>query len=148
MAENKNSSVNTDQIELGTDFFPGFNSQGLLPCIVVDNLSGEVLMFAWMNREALNQTLQTKKAAFFSRSRNKLWVKGETSGRVLHVKQALVDCDQDVIQLKVEVAGEGVCHRGYRSCFYRAVDLVNSGKLKFVEDAPVFNPEDVYGGAE
>ncbi len=148
MAEKKNSGVNPDQIELGTDFKPNFNSQGLLPCIVVDHRSGEVLMFAWMNAEALSQTLQTKKATFFSRSRNKLWVKGEVSGRVLHVKQALVDCDQDVIQLKVEVAGEGVCHRGYRTCFYRAVDNLNPVKLEFVEDAPVFDPGDVYGRSE
>lgn len=135
---------NAEHIELGTEFLPDFNSDGLIPCIVVDNSSKDILMFAWMNKEGLQQTLQTKKATFYSRSRKKLWVKGESSGRALIVKSILVDCDQDVIQLKVNVTGEGVCHRGYRTCFYRAVAGGDSGKLEFLEDGPVFDPAEVY----
>ncbi len=134
-----------DQIELGSELIPAFDNRGLIPCIVVDNESSDVLMFAWMNEEALQQTLQTRKAVFYSRSRKTIWVKGETSGRILHVKKVLVDCDQDVIQIKVKVEGEGVCHRGYRTCFYRAVADDNTGKLEFIENEPVFDPKKVYG---
>lgn len=137
-----------DVLELGTDFMPVFNESGLIPCIVVDAESSEVLMFAWMNREALNQTIETGKGTFYSRSRNKLWVKGESSGRTLHVKQLMVDCDQDVLQLRVQVEGEGVCHRGYRTCFYRKVAEGNPEKLEFVEQEPAFDPEEVYRSAD
>ncbi len=133
------------QIELGTELAPAFNEHGLIPCITSDAGTGEILMFAWMNREAFKLTLKTKKATYFSRSREKIWVKGESSGRVQHIKQILVDCDQDVIQLRVEVEGEGVCHRGYRSCFYREISNPETGRLTFVEDAPAFDPEEVYG---
>lgn len=136
---------NRDQIELGSDLAPKFNEDGLIPCITVNAVDGEILMFAWMNRESLLQTLDSGKATYYSRSRKKVWVKGETSGRTQYVEQILVDCDQDVIQLRVRVEGEGACHRGYRTCFYRAVSDSSTGQLEFIEEEPVFNPEDVYG---
>lgn len=137
--------TNKKQIELGNDFAPKFDENGLIPCITVDATSGEVLMFAWMSREALKMTIETKKATYFSRSRKKIWVKGESSGREQIVKEIRVDCDQDVIQLKVEVTGEGTCHNGYRSCFYRSVDMENnSDSLNFEIKEPSFDPDDVY----
>lgn len=132
------------QVELGRELAPEFNEQGLIPCITVDAESGEVLMFAWMSRQALKLTIETGKATYFSRSRNKIWVKGESSGREQIVKKILVDCDQDVVQIKVTVTGEGTCHNGYRSCFYRAVDPDNEGALVYEIDERSFNPEDVY----
>lgn len=134
--------INKEQIELGTELAPKFNSDGLIPCITIDSDSKEVLMFAWMNEEALLMTIESGKATYFSRSRNKIWVKGESSGLAQHVKEILVDCDQDVIQLKVEVQGEGTCHQGYRSCFYRAVK--NRESLKFVIDERSFDPKEKY----
>jgi phosphoribosyl-AMP cyclohydrolase len=137
--------TNKKQIELGNDFAPKFDENGLIPCITVDATSGEVLMFAWMSREALKMTIETKKATYFSRSRKKIWVKGESSGREQIVKEIRVDCDQDVIQLKVEVTGEGTCHNGYRSCFYRSVDMENnSDSLNFEIKERSFDPDDVY----
>lgn len=111
-------------IEQGSEFQPKFDADGLIPAIVTDAASGEVLMFAWMNAEALALTLATRKAHFWTRSRKKLWLKGEESGNVLTVEEMRTDCDQDVIWLRVSVRGDGVaCHTGARSCFYRAVDL-------------------------
>lgn len=133
-----------EQIELGIKLTPKFDENGLIPCITVDSGSGEILMFAWMDREALQETLKSGTATYFSRSRGKLWVKGEVSGRVQQVDEIRVDCDQDVIQLRVTVKGEGACHRGYRSCFYRSVSDRSTGKLTFIEDKPVFDPDDVY----
>lgn len=134
--------INKEQIELGAELAPKFNSDGLIPCITVDAESKEVLMFAWMNEEALLMTIESGKATYFSRSRDKIWVKGESSGLTQHVEEILVDCDQDVIQLRVMVQGEGTCHQGYRSCFYRAVENKNS--LKFVIKERSFNPEEKY----
>jgi phosphoribosyl-AMP cyclohydrolase len=109
----------TAEVELGTLLQPKFGPDGLIPCITVDQATNEVLMFAHMNAEALAQTIRTGTAAFWSRSRNKIWVKGEQSGHALKVSDLFVDCDQDVILLKVTNAGPGACHNGYRSCFYR-----------------------------
>ncbi len=135
-----------DQLELGRDFAPKFDKNGNMPCITVDANEGIVLMFAWMNREALEKTIKTGKATYYSRSRNKIWVKGESSGRIQHVQEILVDCDQDVIQLKVVMEKPGSCHNGYKSCFYRKLSDNKNGKLIFVEDQPVFDPKEVYGG--
>lgn len=135
---------NKNEVELGRKLAPRFNEQGLIPCITVDAESGEVLMFAWMNRQALKMTIDTKKATYFSRSRKKLWVKGESSGRKQIVQKILVDCDQDVIQIRVSVEGEGTCHNGYRSCFYRAVDPNDKGSLVFEINERSFDPEEVY----
>jgi phosphoribosyl-AMP cyclohydrolase len=113
-----------EEVERGLGFQPAFDADGLIPAIVTDAASGEVLMFAWMNREALARTLETRIGHFWSRSRRRLWRKGEESGNVLDVVEMRVDCDQDVLWLKVTVAGEGVaCHTGARSCFYRSVPL-------------------------
>jgi phosphoribosyl-AMP cyclohydrolase len=109
---------------LGTSLAPKFDAAGLIVAIVTDAGTGEVLMVAHMNAEALARTIATGDAWFFSRSRNALWRKGETSGNTLAVAEMRVDCDQDAILLKVRVAGAGVvCHQGYRSCFYRSVPL-------------------------
>lgn len=114
----------TNSIEQGSSFQPKFDAGGLIPAIVTDTRSGEVLMFAWMNAEALALTISTRKAHFWTRSRNKLWLKGEESGNVLAVEEMRTDCDQDVVWLRVSVQGDGVaCHTGSRSCFYRAIDL-------------------------
>ena len=112
------------EVESGLDFQPKFDADGLIPAIVTDAASGEVLMFAWMNAEALALTLQTQLGHFWSRSRNKLWKKGEESGNLLRVVEARTDCDQDVVWLKASVAGDGrACHTGERSCFYRSLPL-------------------------
>jgi len=113
---------------------------GLVPAIVQDYETGEVLMLAFMNQEAWEATLSTGKATYFSRSRQTLWVKGETSGNLQIVKEILVDCDEDTVLLKVEQRGGAACHTGYRSCFYRKMEngtLSNIGKL-------IFDPQEVY----
>lgn len=127
--------------ETGTSLDVKFNEQGLLVAIVQDADTGSVLMVGYMNRQAFDLTLQTGKATFYSRSRNKLWVKGESSGHIQQVIEARLDCDQDALLLRVKSHGP-CCHVGYQSCFYRAVD---GGQLKFVEQ-PVYDPKKVYGG--
>jgi phosphoribosyl-AMP cyclohydrolase len=112
------------EVESGLAFQPKFDADGLMPAIVTDAASGEVLMLAWMNRQALGLTLGTRTAHFWSRSRGRLWKKGEESGNVLNVLELRTDCDQDALWLKVAVARGGVaCHTGERSCFYRALPL-------------------------
>ena len=121
-----NFATLTDEeaIETGTALAPKFDDSGLIVAIATDADTGEVLMVAHMNRDALARTIATGEAWFWSRSRQKLWRKGEESGNTLAVAEMRVDCDQDAILLKVAVAGDGVaCHRGYRSCFYRKVPL-------------------------
>ncbi|MBI4443876.1 MAG: phosphoribosyl-AMP cyclohydrolase [Acidobacteria bacterium] len=114
---------------------------GLLPAVVQDAASGKVLMVGYMNAEALEKTLATGQVTFFSRSRNRLWVKGESSGHVLKLRDVLVDCDEDALVVVAEQLGPGTCHRGYRSCFYRRVQ---DGMLAEAE-ARAFDPEKVYG---
>lgn len=110
--------------EEGTALLPRFDADGLISAIVADENTGEVLMLAHMNEEALKRTIETREGWFWSRSRRRLWKKGETSGNVLRVSAMKVDCDQDAVLLKVRVAGDGnTCHTGRRSCFYRAVAL-------------------------
>ena len=102
---------------------PDFDKRGgLLPAIAQDAVSGQILMVAYMNREAWRRTLATRQATYWSTSRNVLWVKGETSGHVQHVREILVDCDADAIVLRVEQAGGIACHEGYASCFFRRVE--------------------------
>jgi phosphoribosyl-AMP cyclohydrolase len=113
-----------DAIETGSELQPKFDADGLIPAIVTDDGTGEVLMFAWMNADALALTIETKLAHFWSRSRASLWKKGQESGNLLAVHELRMDCDQDVVWLRVAVAGNGVaCHTGERSCFYRSVTL-------------------------
>lgn len=136
-------------IELGEVLRPKFGPDGLLPCITSDYVTNEVLMFSFMNAESLAATIRTGKATYWSRSRQKLWVKGEESGNTQLVHGLFVDCDQDVILLKVENVGGASCHNGYRSCFYRqlspAADATKpeSLRLKFISER-VFDPATVY----
>lgn len=112
------------EIEAGRVFQPKFDAEGLIPAIVTDAGSGEVLMFAWMNAQALALTIETRIGHFWSRSRGSLWKKGEESGNTLSITELRTDCDQDVVWLKARVEGDGVaCHTGARSCFYRSVPL-------------------------
>lgn len=134
------------EIELGTTFSPAFDSDGLIPCITTDAETGDILMFAWMNADALAETVRTGTACYWSRSREKLWRKGEISGSAQTVIEIRTDCDQDVIQLRVKVAGSGAsCHQGYRSCFYRQVKSGENGQviLEFTEER-VADPDDLY----
>ncbi len=108
------------EIETTTILSPRWDEQGLIAAVATDAESGEVLMLAWMNAEALKATMTTRKAHFWSRSRKALWMKGETSGNVLHVDEVRIDCDQDAVWLKCRPAG-AACHTGERSCFYRVV---------------------------
>ncbi len=117
-----------------------FDENGLIPAIIQDGKNNEVLMVAYMNEESLLQTLETGRVSFWSRSRKKLWVKGETSRHTQTVKQMLIDCDNDAVLIKVEQKG-GACHMGFRSCFYRQIQ--SDGTLKKVKEK-VFKPEEVY----
>ena len=131
------------QIEQGDRFTPKFNGRGLIPVVTTDATTGEVLMLAYMNAEALAQTRQRGEAVYYSRSRARLWRKGEHSGHIQKVRQIMTDCDQDVILLKVDQLGGACCHTGYRSCFYRELD--HTGKLTFTQLEKVFDPREVYG---
>jgi len=116
-------------------------SGGLIPAIVQDFGSGEVLMLGFMNEEALAETQRTGEVVFFSRSRNKIWKKGETSGHVLKVRELRIDCDADTVLARVEAMGPGVCHEGYRSCFFRTLGA--DGETR-VTERKTFAPERVY----
>jgi phosphoribosyl-AMP cyclohydrolase len=137
---------NTD-IEEGLAFAPQFGAGGLLTAVVTDAASGDVLMVAHMNAEAVAKTIESGEAWYYSRSRKKLWKKGESSGHVQRVKELRVDCDQDALWLKVEQIGSGACHTGRRSCFYRAVQLGKTGgiALEFRDGEKAFDPKAVYG---
>jgi phosphoribosyl-AMP cyclohydrolase len=113
---------------------------GLVPVIVQDYQTGEILMLAYMNPDAFNATLSTGKATYYSRSRQTLWVKGETSGRMQLIKEIRIDCDDDTVLLKVEQLGGAACHTGYRSCFYKKVE---DGSIRIMEE-PIFDPREVY----
>lgn len=115
---------------------------GLIPGIVQDHRTGEVLMLGYLNPDALAETQQTREVHFFSRSRNRLWKKGETSGHVLRLKQIRLDCDADALLLLVEPVGPGVCHEGYRSCFFR--QLASDGSAAVIAER-AFTPGEVYG---
>lgn len=123
------------------------DANGLIPAIIQDWKTGQVLMMAWMNRDSLARTLHTGKTHFFSRSRNKIWLKGESSGHVQHVKSIAIDCDQDVLLIKVEQIG-AACHEGYESCFFRELDPL-APDAQAVPDWKVvgklvFDPKKVY----
>ena len=130
------------EIEEGLAFQPKFDANGLITAISQDAETNKVLMVAYMNQEALQLTLETGNAVFFSRSRKKLWKKGEESGHVQKVKQILVDCDQDCLILKVSV-DQGQCHVGYQSCFYRSIQKDSKDKLEFIAEK-VYDPKQAY----
>ena len=117
---------------------------GLIPAIIQEPGTGKVLMIGYMNREAYERTLETGEVTFFSRSRNKLWTKGETSGHKLKVREVLVDCDEDALLIQAELTGPGVCHMGYKSCFFRKI--TPEGEETVVERE--FDPRQVYGTGE
>lgn len=137
------------EIEEGLAFAPQFGADGLITAVATDAKSGDVLMVAHMNAEALRLTIESGEAWYYSRSRKALWKKGESSGHVQRVVELRVDCDQDALWLKVEQAGSGACHTGRRSCFYRAVPLGQSGEvtLEFRNADKAFDPHSVYGVA-
>jgi len=125
--------------KLEIDFARG---EGLIPAIIQDWRTGEVLMVAYMNAESWAKTQETGRACFWSRSRKKLWLKGETSGHFQMVKEAYIDCDNDALLLKVEQIGGAACHTGYRSCFYRRIE----GSQTESVGERAFDPKEVYGG--
>jgi phosphoribosyl-AMP cyclohydrolase len=136
----------SSDIEETLAFTPKFDANGLIVAVVTDAASGAPLMVAHMNAEALARTIETGEAWYYSRSRQALWKKGETSDHVQRVIELRVDCDQDALWLKVEQAGPGACHTGRRSCFYRAVPLGQKGavRLEFREGEKTFDPGKVY----
>jgi len=140
----------TRDIEEGRVFAPKFDAGGLITCVVTDADSGTLLMVAHMNAQALERTVTTGDTWFYSRSRQALWKKGETSGHVLRVKEIRVDCDQDVLWLRVSQCGPGACHTGRSSCFYRVVvhEAPPDGPLTldFRDAGLAFDPAAVYGG--
>jgi phosphoribosyl-AMP cyclohydrolase len=138
--------ANKSEIEEGLAFAPQFGADGLITAVVTDVKSGELLMVAHMNAEAVAKTIESGEAWYYSRSRKRLWRKGESSGHVQRVVELRVDCDQDALWLKVEQAGEGACHTGRRSCFYRSVPLGKAGsaKLEFRDGDRTFDPKAVY----
>ena len=113
---------------------------GLIPVVVQDYKTGEVLMLAFMNQEAWEATLSTGKATYYSRTRQQLWIKGETSGNIQIIKDIRIDCDDDTVVLKVDQVGGAACHTGHKSCFYKKVE---DGSIRIV-GKPIFNPEEVY----
>jgi phosphoribosyl-AMP cyclohydrolase len=130
--------------EEGLEFQPKFDASGLVTCVTTDAASGEVLMVAHMNDEALRKTIASGEAWYFSRSRNALWRKGESSGHTQRVVEMRLDCDQDAIWIRVEQTG-AACHTGRRSCFYRAVTSVDGDtRLSFVDAGRLFDPAKVY----
>ncbi len=139
-------SGNSKEIEEGLAFAPKFDRDGLVTVVATDAKSGDVLMVAHMNAEALARTVETGEAWYFSRSRQALWKKGESSGHVQRLVEMRVDCDQDAVWIKVEQGGPGACHTGRHSCFYRAVPLGQTGeiKLEFRDADKTFDPGKVY----
>ena len=137
----------TEEVEEGRALAPKFDRDGLITCVTTDARTGEVLMVAHMDAEALQRTITNGEAWYFSRSRRALWRKGESSGHVQRVVEMRLDCDQDAVWIKVEQIGPGACHTGRRSCFYRAVRLGNAGAvaLEFRDGEKLFDPQAVYG---
>jgi len=132
------SSSEKVALEEGSEFMPAFNEAGLIPAVASDHANGALLMVAWMNQQALDETLRTGVAHFWSRSRKKLWRKGEESGNTLSIREMRTDCDQDVLWLRVEIGGDGrACHTNRTTCFYRKV--VRDGQSVRLEMSPVSN---------
>ncbi len=144
--------VSVEEVEEGSTLSPKFDKNGLIPCVTTDSETHEVLMLGYMNAEALIKTVEEGEAYYFSRSRQKVWHKGATSGLIQAVKEIRIDDDQDSIWLSVEVGGSGAsCHVGYKSCFYRSIPIKNeiskNIELKWEEDKKLFDPKEVYGDA-
>ena len=148
MAKRFAARTSIEQVEEGSELAPKFDADGLIPAVTTDYATGELLMHGYMNSEALEKTIETGEAHYYSRSRRALWHKGATSGLVQKVRELLIDDDQDCVWLRVDVAGGASCHVGYRSCFYRRVPLGETPQpLEFTETEKVFDPKAVYGDA-
>ncbi len=139
------TSAATQDLEEGLLLRPKFDAAGLVTCVTTDAATGDVLMVAHMNDEALRRTIASGEAWYYSRSRGALWRKGESSGNIQRVVELRIDCDQDAIWIRVEQAGGAACHTGRRSCFYRAAIQGGDGKLTLVDADKVFDPAEVYG---
>ena len=142
---------NIKEVEEGKYLSPKFDENGLIPVVTTDFQTGGILMHGYMNDEALKKTIETKKAHYWSRSRKKIWLKGQVSGFVQIVKEIRIDDDQDSVWLSVDIGNGASCHVGYRSCFYRSIPLgkIDDGKkieMKFEEKEKKFDPEKVYKG--
>ena len=140
-----------EQVEEGNILAPKFDQNGIIPAVVTEASSGELLMLGYMNKESLRKTIETKEAYYWSRSREALWKKGDSSGMIHEVEEILIDDDQDSLWLKVSIKGLGAsCHVGYKSCFYRSLQNITEDgvELKFTENEKVFDPEVVYPGTE
>jgi len=140
---------NIKEVEEGKYFEPKFDKNGLIPVITKDYKTGDILMHGYMNDEALKKTIETKEAHYWSRSRNQIWHKGQTSGFVQKVKEMRIDDDQDSVWLSVDIGDGASCHVGYRSCFYRSIPLgkikdTENLKIQFKENKKIFNPKKVY----
>ncbi len=139
-----------EAVEEGLALTPHFGADGLIAAVVVDDESGDVVMVAWMNAEALARTIETREGWYWSRSRQELWHKGATSGHVQTVTDIRIDCDQDAVLLRVRTAGTGAnCHTGRKGCFYRRVTAgadTTGQVLEFTGDEPLFDPKAVYKG--
>lgn len=136
------------EIEEGRWLQARFDDQGLIPCVTQDNATGEVLMLGWMNRDALRLTIETGMAHYWSRARQRLWRKGEQSGQAQSVRHVLIDDDQDCLLLKVDLTGGASCHVGYRSCFFRELNIrewTTDFSLTFLETRKVYDPVAAYG---
>jgi len=141
-----------EKIEKGSGFTPKFGEDGLIPAVAQDSSTGDVLMVAYMNEEALRQTIEKQEAVYYSRSRSTLWHKGATSGHIQKVTEIRTDCDQDVVLLKVKQIGPGCCHVGYGSCFYRKVPIENESSTMIQDNIiqleqcaeRTYDPEQVY----
>lgn len=139
------TSSDSNAVEEGLSFRPKFDANGLVTCVATDATTSEVLMVAHMNEEALRRTIASGEAWYYSRSRQALWRKGETSGHVQRVVEMRMDCDQDAVWLRVEQTG-AACHTGRHSCFYRKVEAADGGaRLSFVDADKMFDPKTVYG---
>ena len=149
MMKNKfGKRISIEQVEEGNSLMPKFDDNGLIPVITVESGTELILMHGYMNEESLSLSIDTKLAHYWSRSRKKIWKKGETSGQFQHIKEILIDDDQDCVWLNVIVRGEASCHVGYKSCFYREIDINSKQlELKFIEDEKIFDPDEVYGDA-
>ncbi|MCG8599645.1 MAG: phosphoribosyl-AMP cyclohydrolase [Verrucomicrobiales bacterium] len=145
--------TSVEQVEEGNELAPKFDENGVIPCITQHVETREILMFAFMSPEALQLTIKTRQAHYWSRSRKKLWKKGETSGMTQEVQRILIDDDQDCVIIEVTLTSpdaggeEASCHVGYRSCFYREIAGRNeeSPSLRFIESEKAFDPDAVYG---
>ena len=140
-----------EQVEEGNSLAPKFDQNGIIPAVVTEASSGELLMLGYMNKESLRKTIETKEAYYWSRSREVLWKKGDSSGMIHEVEEILIDDDQDSLWLKVSIKGLGAsCHVGYKCCYYRSLQNITEDgvELKFTENEKVFDPEVVYPGTE